>query len=159
MIFLSLGTNLGDRKANLVNAIAAMWPSIRVLQESPVYETAPWGYEEQPSFLNQIIQGETVLPPLDLLHSLKKLETELGREPSFRYGPRLIDMDILFYDDLVFRTPELTIPHPHLHKRAFVLVPMADIAPDFVHPVMQKNIQQLLDHLSHEDIQSVMKVA
>ncbi len=147
MILLSLGSNLGDRPANLRSAIAALAPAVRVTRESPVYETAPWGFEDQPSFLNMVVEGETDLPPLELLKFLKTLETELGRTPTFRYGPRLIDLDILFYDDLILETPELTIPHPKLHERAFVLVPLADVAPEFVHPFIQQNIAYLLSSL------------
>ncbi len=144
---LSLGTNLGDREANLRNAITALAPAVRVTRESRVYETAPWGFTDQPSFLNMVVAGETDLSPLELLKFLKTLETELGRTPTFRYGPRLIDLDILFYDDLILQTPELTIPHPKLHERAFVLVPLADLAPDLVHPLIQQNIADLLASL------------
>ena len=143
-IYFSLGTNLGDREANLRNAIAALAPAVRVVKESRVYETAPWGFEDQPNFLNMVVQAETELPPLELLKFLKSLETELGRTPTFRYGPRLIDIDILFYDDLILQTPELTIPHPKLHERAFVLVPLADVALEWVHPVLRQTIGEIL---------------
>ena len=150
MIFLSLGTNLGDRAANLRSAVSALAPPMRVVRESSIYETAPWGFEDQSHFLNMVVEAETDLAPLDLLKYLKTLETELGRTPTFRYGPRLIDLDILFYDELILQKPELTIPHPRLHERAFVLVPLADLAPNFIHPVLQKTIQQLLDNINRE---------
>jgi 2-amino-4-hydroxy-6-hydroxymethyldihydropteridine diphosphokinase len=142
--YLALGSNLGDRLANLKTAIAAISPAVTVLAVSPVYETPPWGMTDQPAFLNMVLRSETHLAPLTLLAYLKHLETQLGRLPSVHYGPRLIDMDILFYDDLVMNTPELTIPHPHLHERAFVLVPLADLAAEFIHPVFGKPVRQIL---------------
>jgi len=144
IIYLALGANLGDRFANLKAAIAALPPAIRVLNQSPVYETPPWGLTDQPAFLNMALMGETHLGPLALLANVKHLETLLGRTPSIHYGPRLIDMDILFYDELILAAPELTIPHPHLHERAFVLVPLADLAPDLIHPVFGKPVRELL---------------
>jgi 2-amino-4-hydroxy-6-hydroxymethyldihydropteridine diphosphokinase len=143
-IFIALGSNLGNRTSNLKRAIADLPPVIQVLTQSPIYETEPWGYTEQPRFLNQIVEGETQLSPYDLLKYIKKAEVRLGRKPEFRYGPRIIDIDILFYDHLIFEYPGLKIPHPRLHERAFVLVPLADIAPDFIHPVYQLTIAVLL---------------
>lgn len=142
--YLALGTNLGDRPANLRAAVAALPPAVRVTAVSPIYETPPWGFTDQPAFLNMAVRGKTNLPPLALLDFLKTLETDLGRRQSFRWGPRLIDLDILFYADLTLDTPPLTLPHPRLHERAFVLIPLADIAPALVHPVLQKTIAELL---------------
>ncbi len=133
-VYIALGTNLGDRLANLRAAIKSLPPDVSVLAESHVYETPPWGYADQPPFLNMAIKAETDLAPEPLLTYLKQLEVELGREQNFRWGPRLIDLDILFYDELVVNTPPLVIPHPRLHERAFVLVPLLDVAPDLVHP-------------------------
>lgn len=143
-VYLALGSNLGDRLPNLGNAIAAMPPEITPLQCSPVYETPPWGYTDQPAFLNQVMRAQTDLAPQDLLLALKDLETRLGREPTFRYGPRLIDLDILFYDRVVLQSTALVIPHPRLAERAFVLVPLADLAPDLRHPTLDKTISELL---------------
>ena len=144
LVTLALGTNLGDRPGNLREAIAALPPAVTVLEQSFVYETPPWGVIDQPSFLNMVIKGVTLLQPRDLLKNLKGLETRLGRIPSIHYGPRKIDIDILFYDNLILETPELILPHPHLHERAFVLVPLADLAPEQIHPVYGKTIRQLL---------------
>ena len=117
-----------------------------------MYETPPWGYTEQDAFLNQVVMVTTYLEPEQLLKHLKRLEVALGRKATFRNGPRLIDLDILFFDDLVLNTPVLTVPHPHVHERGFVLVPMMDIAPDHVHPVSQKTIRELIAMCSTEGI-------
>lgn len=144
IVYLALGSNLGDRPANLRAAIAALAPQVRALAESRIYETPPWGYEDQPAFLNMVVQAETDLPPRELLAHLKHIELRLGRAPTFRYGPRRIDMDILFYDDLILDEQGLALPHPRLHERAFVLVPLADVAAQFVHPVLRQTVHELL---------------
>jgi len=145
IVYLALGTNLGDRLANLKQAIAALTPQMEVRAKSGVYETPPWGFEDQPKFLNQVIKVNTYLDPEPLLKHLKRLEVALGRQESFPNGPRLIDMDILFYDDLTLETPMLVIPHPRLHERAFVLVPLMDIAPGLIHPGLGLSVAQLVE--------------
>lgn len=144
IVYLALGSNLGDRLANLKQAIAALRPQVDVKARSQVYETPPWGYEDQPKFLNQVLKGTTYLEPEPLLKHLKRLERALGRKESFQNGPRAIDIDILFYDDLVLNTLSLVIPHPHLHERGFVLLPFMDVNPNFVHPVSKRTVREML---------------
>ena len=152
VVYLSLGSNMGNRAANLKAAVGQLTPQLRVLSVSKIYETPPWGFTEQAEFLNQVLMVYTYLKPQAMLDHLKRLETALGRVPSFPNGPRLIDIDILFYDDLVLDTSPLVIPHPRLHERAFVLVPLAEIAPDHVHPVLGKPVHALLDEVDRSDI-------
>jgi 2-amino-4-hydroxy-6-hydroxymethyldihydropteridine diphosphokinase len=144
IVYIALGSNVGNRLANLKNAVSNLPPQMNVRKKSPVYETPPWGFKDQPPFLNQVVMAETYMEAEPLLGHLKRLETALGREPGFPNGPRLIDMDILFYDDLIIDSPPLVIPHPRLHQRAFVLVPLNDIAPDLIHPVLDKPVSELL---------------
>ena len=153
IVYLALGTNLGDRSANLKQAISALTPQLEVKAKSAVYETPPWGFEDQPKFLNQVIKANTYLDPEPLLKHLKRLEVALGRKESFPNGPRLIDMDILFYDDLVVDKPALVIPHPRLHERGFVLLPLMEIAPHLVHPVNKKSVREMAEMCNMEGIE------
>ncbi|HEY80635.1 MAG TPA: 2-amino-4-hydroxy-6-hydroxymethyldihydropteridine diphosphokinase [Caldilineae bacterium] len=148
-ILLALGTNLGDRVANLARARDLLEQNVlRIQAVSPIYETEPWGVLDQPRFLNQILSGVTDLEPEALLDRVKDIERAMGRIfGGVRYGPRIIDIDILAYDDLVFRSPRLTIPHARLPERAFVLVPLADIAPDWRHPLLGLSIVEMLAKL------------
>jgi 2-amino-4-hydroxy-6-hydroxymethyldihydropteridine diphosphokinase len=155
VVYIALGTNLGNRPDNLRAALGTLPPEVSVLAESHVYETPPWGYEDQPAFLNMVVKAETSLEPGALLKYLKQLEVQLGREGNFRWGPRLIDLDILFYDDLIIDTPPLVIPHPRLHERAFVLVPLADVAPEYVHPLLGECIWDLLQRIDVSGIKAV----
>jgi 2-amino-4-hydroxy-6-hydroxymethyldihydropteridine diphosphokinase len=152
IIYLALGTNLGERLDNLRAALSAFAPQICVLEESRVYETEPWGYADQPAFLNMVVRAETDLSPRDLLGRLKELEASLGRIPGFRNGPRLIDLDILFYDNLRLDIPGLVIPHPRLHERAFVLVPLLDVAPNLLHPVLGHSVTQIVENLDRQGV-------
>lgn len=153
LIYLALGTNLGDRRANLRAALEGLTPEVRLLAESKFYEAKAWGVEEQPSFLNMAVKAETELGPAELLAYLKRLETKLGRTETFRWGPRLIDIDILLYDELVLETPELTIPHPGLHQRAFVLVPLEEIAANAIHPAIGQTVHALLQAVDRSGVE------
>ncbi len=152
IVYLALGTNLGDRPANLRAALDALPPEVRVLAESHIYQTPPWGYTDQPAFLNMAVKAETDLPPLELLAYLKQIEVRLGRSPTFQYGPRQIDMDIIFYADLILEEAGLVIPHPSLLERAFVLVPLSDVAADVVHPLLHKSITEILSTVDKSGI-------
>ena len=143
-VYLALGSNLGDRLANLKQAISSLTQQMEVKAKSEVYETPPWGYEDQPPFLNQVVKVQTYLDPENLLKHLKRLEVALGRKESFPNGPRLIDIDILFYDDLVLNKSSIVIPHPRLQERAFVLLPLMDIDPNLVHPVNNKRVHEMM---------------
>lgn len=156
LIYLALGTNLGNRAANLRAALSLLSPSVMVRRVSPIYETEPWGYHDQPAFLNQVLEAETELTADDLLAYLKKIEDRLGRQPTFRNGPRLIDIDILFYSDQVIRSGELAIPHPRLHERGFVLVPLADLAPGWVHPELKRSVSDLLHAIDTSGIHKIV---
>ena len=149
-VYLALGTNLGEREENLQVALRHLTWAVEVLAVSRLYETAPAYVVDQPNFLNIAIEGQTALSPTALLDYLQKLETQLGRKKSRRYGPRLIDLDILFFDDLTLNTPRLTIPHPRLVERPFVLYPLNDIVPKFVHPLLQQSIQDLAQDLKKQ---------
>ena len=134
-VYLSLGSNLGERENNLRTAIAALADAnVRVTRVSSFYETEPVDLREQPWFLNCAVQGETELPPLDLLRALRGIESRMGSKKLVSKGPRLIDLDILLYNNQTIETPELQVPHPRMLTRKFVLVPLAEIAPTFKHP-------------------------
>jgi 2-amino-4-hydroxy-6-hydroxymethyldihydropteridine diphosphokinase len=144
-VYIALGSNLGDRAANLERAIAALNSAgIRVARQSSIYVTEPVGVGGPAWFLNAVAEAETSLLPLQLLHALLKIERELGRRRITPHGPRAIDLDLLFYGASVIHGRELEVPHPRLTERRFVLVPMAQLAPDFRHPVLHKSITQLL---------------
>ena len=155
--YIGFGSNIGDRLTYIQNAIHALSETegIALQKVSSIYQTDPVGYETQAQFLNGVAAIQTNLPPLTLLHILKDIEAVVGRQHRTRWGPREIDLDILIYGDLCLQTEKLVIPHAEMHHRRFVLVPLAEIAPDVVHPVFQETVQTLLECL--EDDKSALK--
>ena len=151
-IYLGMGTNTGSRMENLLAAIDALSPEVQVVRRSPIYQTPPWGYTDQPDFLNLVLEATTSLPPQPLLEHLKNVEARIGRTANFRWGPREIDIDILFYGQLVSDEAGLEIPHPRLHERAFVLVPLADLTTDLIHPKNHKTVAELLTEIDTQGI-------
>jgi 2-amino-4-hydroxy-6-hydroxymethyldihydropteridine diphosphokinase len=145
--YIGLGTNLGDRMATLLMATRRLETLGRIAGVSSLYETEPVGYLEQPSFLNAVVALDTTLTPADLLGALLGIERDLGRMRSFPNAPRTLDLDLLVIDDMIRDTPDLTLPHPRLHERAFVLVPLAEIAPELMLPGTGKTMQELLHAL------------
>jgi len=154
-VYLALGANLGDRQGNLLQAIRSIGAFASVDKISSLYETTPVGYLDQPDFLNIAIQVATQLDPISLIRSLKQIEKQLGREASFRNAPRPIDIDILFYDDLFFESEKLSIPHPRMSERAFVLAPLAEIAPQAVHPVLHLSVMEMLARVDQSGVKKL----
>jgi 2-amino-4-hydroxy-6-hydroxymethyldihydropteridine diphosphokinase len=143
--YLAFGANLGDRLATIEEAIDRVRALGRSLETAPVYETDPVGYADQPRYLNTVGRLETNQPPHILLHRLLAIEQELGRVRTFRNAARTIDLDLLLYDDLAIDSVDLILPHPRMHLRAFVLFPLADLAPDLIHPLLRKTIGELAE--------------
>jgi len=155
IVFLSIGSNIGDRLANLqhMSGCLSLNDNIEIVQASSFYETEPWGEKNQPWFLNAVLQIKTSLPAKELLYVCQDIESKLGRnrEDENRWGERCADIDILFYDNEIIISDNLKIPHQYIHERAFILVPMLEIAPKFVHPVFGKTIEQLYDELNNPE--------
>ena len=156
-IYLAIGSNIENRKQHIETAIVLLCEKVRGITIAPLYETKPRYFEDQNNFLNTVLRGYTDLEPRELLQFTKAVQKEVGRVERFRNGPREIDVDILFYDDVVYKDEELEIPHPRLQERDFVLQLFSDINPDFSHPVLKKTIRELLATLPEEQ-RSVIKM-
>ena len=143
--YIGIGSNVGNRRYHCLKAVELLEQSGQTVSKiSSLYETEPWGVKDQPLFINMAVEIETGFPPKKLLALLKKIEKKMGRKKTVRWGPRVIDLDILFYDDLTLNDDDLVIPHPFMHTRAFVLEPLSEIAPEKVHPVLRKKVAALL---------------
>lgn len=154
---LLLGSNIGIREENLKKAILHLKEiGVKILRESSIYETEPWGFSDQPSFYNQALEVETSFFPEDLLNEVKNIEKLIGRECFGRWKERLIDIDIIYYENQVYKSNNLTVPHPEMQFRKFVLLPLSEIAPDFIHPIFNLSTRQLLDRC--EDDLEVTKI-
>lgn len=150
---ISLGSNLGDRLGIIRQAVLLLKvKGVAVTAVSDVFETAPWGPRDQPWFLNACLLAETTDQPRDLLLKLQSIENELGKTTRYKWGPREIDLDLLFMDDLTINEEGLVIPHPEMHHRAFVLVPLNQVAPDWVHPLLQRKVQELVTQVALDDV-------
>ena len=155
LIYIGVGGNQGDRVEYLRMAAQLLTPAVRILRSSDLYETEPWGYKPQPSFYNMVWEAETELDPGSLLKYFKEIEKRIGRVKTLRYGPRVIDLDILLYDDLTMDTPDLTIPHDKMRERRFVLKPLCDLIPMETDPVSGKTWFDLLDEAPDEEVSRV----
>jgi 2-amino-4-hydroxy-6-hydroxymethyldihydropteridine diphosphokinase len=156
IVYIALGSNLGDREDNLRQAREQLSaPDLRVLRASSIYETAPQDIEDQPWFLNQVIECETDLFPRQLLVRLKKIEKVMGRKRTMAKGPREIDLDILLFGDAVVKAPELEIPHPRLAERRFVLEPLAELAPEKKHPGTRKTMREMLAGVAKQAVKKI----
>lgn len=145
--FIGIGSNLGNRIENCAKGVEEISTFSKIIVVSSFYETEPVDKEDQPDFINCMIKIETAHSPLELLSFLKSLERQLGRKNKEKRGPRIIDFDIIFYDDLIIEINDLTIPHPRAHLRRFVLQPLFEIAPNFIHPVLRKSVSELLSEV------------
>lgn len=147
VVYLGLGSNMGNRRGNLAAAAEILQNYLSDIKSSSIYQTRPWGRTDQPDFLNMCLKSQTDLTPQRLMRILKNTEKQLGRTNGVKWGPRPIDIDLLFYGDLIIKNKQLEVPHPRLHERAFVLVPLAEIAPGCWHPALKTTVAKLLHEL------------
>ncbi len=157
-VFISVGSNIGDKLDNCLTGIAALTAPAEasLLGASRFFRTSPVDYADQDWFVNAVVSIRTTMAPLALLDKLVSIQRQMGRKAdAVRFGPRVLDLDILLYDERVIRSPRLTIPHPRMHKRAFVLQPICDINPSIVHPVLGQTVADLLSHLDDEGQQVI----
>lgn len=156
---IALGSNIGNRLAHIQQAVNFLRISgFRITMLSRVWETEPWGDTDQPRFLNMCLSADTDMTSTEALSVLKKIESDMGRQKTRRWGPREIDLDIIFFGDEIVHADKLIIPHPLMHERAFVLVPLAEIEPDMVHPIFKKTVKELLGELPSEKMQWIIKL-
>lgn len=149
--FIALGTNDGNRESNIQTALEEIAQFAEITQKSSIYNAEPVGFKDQPDFLNMVIEIKTELNPVELMIKLEEIEHKMGKNKEFENGPRLVDLDILFYDDKVVKYKDLEIPHPRLHQRNFVLTPLNEIAPKLIHPTLDKTIEYLKTNLKNSE--------
>lgn len=150
-VYLALGANTGDPAGQIRQAITLLTQTLNGLRQAPVYKSKAVGYTDQPDFLNTAVSGQTDLKPADLLATVKDIEQQVGRTPTFHHGPREIDIDLILYNSRVIKTDRLTLPHPRFRERDFVLQPLKDLAPDLKDPVTGKSVSQLLSAITASD--------
>lgn len=150
-VYIAFGSNIGDRYRSIEEALKRIEEKgMKVTKKSGIYETEPYGYTNQPTFINGAVEVETNLSCSEVLENLLYIENEMGRVRQFKWGPRIIDLDILFFNDEVYDEEDLKVPHPDMQNREFVLKPLCDICPDFVHPILKKKISELLNELKNK---------
>ena len=158
LVYLSIGTNLGNKIENLKNVISRLSSIVTINSISSVYETEPLNVQKQDNFLNIAIEVQTNFPPLELIEKLKKIESEMGRVLSESNKPRIIDIDIIFYNSIILDEVRIQVPHPRAHKRAFVIFPIMDLNPTFVHPILNKSLMEISKNLSNQRISKLENV-
>ncbi len=154
-VYIGIGSNLGDRMANIDKAVDLLEEQMEVSAVSSIYETEPVGKIKQDMFLNCVVEASTDIPPIELFDLLKLMEKKLGRKNGIKWGPRVIDLDILIYGNESIKEKNLTVPHREMHLRRFVLVPLREIAPDFIHPVLKKNIPEMLKDIPESMVKKI----